>query len=145
MALNLQDYWMGRDRKFAGELTDAIKANAADTVSRIEHLVDLYCADTSEPRPAVWASGWRPKGVNARTSNAALRSRHITAQAGDVRDIKRRFARWCYASQAQLAECGLWMEDPRWTPTWVHLQTVPPGSGRRVYIPSTKPPLVPLP
>ena len=33
------------------------------------------------------------------------------------------------------------MEDPQWTPTWVHLQIVPPGSRRRVYIPSSKPAL----
>ena len=40
-----------------------------------------------------------------------------------------------------LQEIGLWMEDPQWTPTWVHLQIVPPGSRRRVYIPSSRPPL----
>jgi hypothetical protein len=34
------------------------------------------------------------------------------------------------------------MEDPQWTPTWVHLQMVPPGSHRRVYCPSSKPPMV---
>ena len=43
-----------------------------------------------------------------------------------------------------LAEVGLWLEDPRWTfdpkgDHWVHLQTVPPRSGNRVFVPSDAP------
>ena len=35
------------------------------------------------------------------------------------------------------------MEDPRWTPTWLHVQTIPPKSGRVVFIPNSSPPLDP--
>lgn len=143
--MDLHDYWMGRDARYPKDLTEAIKGNAADLVQRVNTLLDRYCADTGEPRPSVWASGWRPQGINDKTSNAAKKSTHIVAKGGDVRDSRRVLARWCYANQAQLAEWGLWMEDPRWTPTWVHLQTVPPRSGKRIFIPSTKPPLGPLP
>jgi hypothetical protein len=40
-----------------------------------------------------------------------------------------------------LQEIGLWIENPMWTPTWVHLQIVPPHSGRRIFVPSENPPL----
>jgi len=44
---------------------------------------------------------------------------------------------------AVMVECGLWAEDFRWTPTWVHLQRIPPKSGKRIYIPSNSPPKAP--
>jgi hypothetical protein len=34
-----------------------------------------------------------------------------------------------------LRDLGLWMEHPDKTPTWLHIQTVPPGSGNRVFWP----------
>jgi hypothetical protein len=33
------------------------------------------------------------------------------------------------------------MKDPQWTPSWVHLQSVPPASGDRVFIPAASPAL----
>ena len=100
------------------------------------------------------SSGYRPAGVNAATRNAALRSKHLTCHAVDLQDTihTRALATWCVRHLARLEECGLWMEDPRWTggrintDPWVHLQDVPPGSGRRIYIPvdpRTSPPTDP--
>lgn len=143
--LDLHDYWMGRDAKFRAEWTEKVQANGAETVKRINRLVDLYVVDTGNAHPDVWASGWRPEGVNSITSNAATLSSHITAEAGDVRDPVRLFAKWCNANLHALETCGLWMEDSRWCPSWVHLQTKPPKSGKRVYIPSSKPPLCGMP
>lgn len=127
---------MGRDAKYACS-AEAL-ANAAVTVSRTNELKLLYGI-----KEDVVASGWRPAEVNNATCNAAKTSTHITGQALDTKDPQRKFAKWCLANLQELEEIGLWMEDPRWTPTWVHLQTVPPKSGKRVYIPSTKPPLAP--
>lgn len=143
--LDLQDYWMGRDSKFRLEWTEEIQDNGAETVMRINRLMDMYVADTGFVRLETWASGWRPEGVNAKTANSASHSKHITAQAGDVRDPVRLFARWCNSRLDELELCELWMEDGRWCPSWVHLQTVPPKSGNRIYIPSTKPPLCGMP
>jgi len=50
--------------------------------------------------------------------------------------------RWCLKHLDVLETLGLWMEDPQWTPTWLHVQTIPPRSGHRVYIPSASPALV---
>lgn len=143
--LDIADYWMGRDSKFRLEWTEEIQDNGAETVMRINRLVDMYVSDTGNARMETWASGWRPQGVNSKASNAASHSKHITAQAGDVRDPVRLFAGWCNRHLDELELCGLWMEDSRWCPSWVHLQTIPPKSGNRIYIPSTKPPLCGMP
>lgn len=92
------------------------------------------------------ASGYRPPEVNARTANAGKSSTHLRGQGGDLQDWRdRRFAVWLVTNQRMLVEHGLWMEDPRWTAgktrsdPWVHVQIVPPASGRRIYVPSTAP------
>lgn len=147
--ITLQDYFMGRDRTHAADLTDEIRTNAALTVARVNLLLaradeqDMVEPGVDATTGSSVASGWRPLGINARTQNAATGSKHITAQACDLRDTEeRRFARWCLRNLWLLDEIGLWMEDPQWTPTWVHLQTVPPGSGKRVYRPSVAEALV---
>jgi hypothetical protein len=146
--ITLTDYFMGRDRTHASELTDEIRGNAALTVARVNLLLAAADEDLVEPgidevTGTPVASGWRPAGINARTQNAATGSKHLDGRGCDLQDTpERRFARWCLRNLAKLEEIGLWMEDPQWTPDWVHLQTVPPGSGLRVYRPSAAEPLV---
>ena len=146
------DYWMGRDASHPGDLTDGIRSNAAELLGRVNLLLSWAYRDGV--RPALdratgthVASGWRPPAVNDATPNAAAGSKHMTGEAIDLRDTGTRdLARWCLRNLDALEEIGLWMEDPQWThqppgQPWVHLQIVPPGSRRRVYVPSTKPPL----
>ena len=135
---------------YASDLTDQVKANAAETVKRVNALLEAAAKDkvyagTDEITGTVFASGWRPPSVNERTKNAASKSTHITAEGCDLQDDRktRALATWCIYNLSILANIGLWMEDPRWTPDWVHVQTRPPGSKRRVYIPSTAPPKTP--
>jgi len=143
----LQDYWMGRDARYPHALTPDVIAHATLLLGRVNLL--LAWALVENIRPALdattghhVASGWRPAEINEATSNAAKASRHITGEAIDLRDNGTRdLARWCLRNLDALEEIGLWMEDPQWTPTWVHLQTVPPASRRRVYVPSSRPPL----
>lgn len=147
--ITLKDYWMGRDKQFPADFTPEVRANGAITVDLVNALLAEAEADGVVPgvdsvtKSAV-GSGWRPPAVNAGVANAAKKSTHQTADACDVRDNKDRgFARWCLRNLAVLERIGLWMEDPQWTPTWVHLQRKPPVSGRRVYPPSTAKPLAP--
>lgn len=140
--LTLTDYWMGREVKYGRELTYDIIANANVLLDRVNALLGVFSDETGIEIEQV-ASGWRPKGINDATANAAASSRHLTGEAIDLRDTAdRALARWCLSHLQALEELGLWMEDPQWTPTWVHLQIRPPRSERRVYIPSTKPALV---
>lgn len=142
------DYFMGRDLAYPQRLTDEIRTNAAELLGRVNLLLTWALRDNV--RPALdartvshVASGWRPPEINDATANAAKQSRHLTGEAIDLRDNGTRdLARWCLRNLDALEEIGLWMEDPQWTPTWLHLQIVPPSSRRRVYCPSSKPPLV---
>jgi hypothetical protein len=139
--LTLTDYWMGREVKYSRELTYDIIANAKVLLERVNTLLGRFADETGIEIERV-ASGWRPKGINDATANAAATSRHLTGEGIDLRDTANRdLARWCLANLDALELIGLWMEDPQWTPTWVHLQSRPPKSERRVYVPSTKPPL----
>lgn len=135
--IELVQYWMGRDRAYPAELTDVIRANAAETVKRANRLIDRYQKATGDVRPRGVNSGWRPAQVNALTKGAAPRSKHMTGEALDISDASKTMKAWLMtpAGQQALIECELWMEHPDATPTWVHVQIVPPASGRRVFKP----------
>ena len=133
--ITLEAYWKGRDTEHADELTDEIRANAEIVVGRANEL--LARAGRSDIHTV--NSGWRPQGINDATANAASHSRHLTAEAVDLPDADRTLCEWAVDNLDILKELGLWMEDPRWTPTWLHVQTTPPKSGKVVYIPSTAP------
>lgn len=143
------DYLMGRDKHYPDELTVEVTDNIAELLGRVNLLLSWAYKDGV--RPALdkvtgthIASGWRPIAINDATANAASHSKHTTGQGIDLRDNGTRdLAQWCLDNAEDLAEVGIWMERPQWTPTWVHWQTVPPGSRRRFYVPSTKPPLAP--
>lgn len=142
--ITLRQYWMGRNEQFAAVLTEEIKANAIETVARCNRLLEIggfVAYDTV-------SSGWRPEALNARVSGAGARSKHIYGQAIDVLDRSRELARYCVEHLEVLADIGLWMEHPDWTYSkfgnhWVHVQTVPPGSGKRIFIPNSNSPLAP--
>ena len=137
--ITLETYLMGREKQYRDEYTDQIMEKAHITVARCNELLER--AGRSDIDKVV--SGWRPQAVNKATRNAAPSSRHITAEACDLPDADRTLAGWVADNLDVLEEVGLWAEDFRWTPTWVHLQTVAPKSGRRVFIPSVQPPLDP--
>jgi hypothetical protein len=85
--------------------------------------------------------GFRPQDCKVGEKN----SKHKDGRGIDIYDPRRQFASWCLAHPEELQKRGIHMEDPRWTPTWVHLQDVPPGSGKLVYIPSMAPALAKAP
>jgi hypothetical protein len=138
---------MGRNEKYQVEWTGAVQENARLLLGKVNALLEIADMQDAGPKymhESCVVSGWRPRAVNDRTSNAGLQSLHITGEAVDLRDWNdRRFARWCLRHADELRRLALWMEDPRWTPSWVHLQSRPPRSGRLVFIPSTRPPLAP--
>ena len=128
-ALKLTDYYMGRDRQYHAELTPELRANARETVRR----VNLLLQRAGMARKIT--SGWRPTAVNAAVPGAAKGSKHISCIAIDLEDRDGRLDAWCMAHLDVLEEIGLWLEHPDATPDWCHLQTLPPGSGNRVFEP----------
>jgi hypothetical protein len=138
--IDLKAFFNGRDKAFQDELTEEIRCNAAETVIKANELLKRAGFE----RICSVNSGWRPHRVNAAVANASATSHHLTGRAIDLPDPDRTLAAWCVAHLDVLAEIGLWLEDPRWTydadgDHWVHLQTVPPRSGHRVFIPADTP------
>lgn len=129
IVITLSDYYMGRDLLYPDELDPEKCANARLTVSRANAM--LACAGLVR----VVNSGWRPRQINARIPSASARSKHMSCQAIDLADDDGCLDRWCMDNLRVLARIGLWLEHPRATPGWCHVQVVAPGSGRRVFMP----------
>ncbi len=142
--IDLKAFYCGRDESHRDDLTDGIRRNAADTVAKANALLER----AGFAHVCSVNSGWRPRQINTATPNASATSHHLTGCAVDLPDPDRTLAAWCVNNLAALAKIGLWMEDPRWTwdangEHWVHVQTVPPRSGNRVFVPSAAPALDP--
>jgi len=142
--IDLKAFYCGRDESHRDDLTDGIRRNAADTVAKANALLER----AGFAQVCSVNSGWRPRQINAATPNASATSHHLTGCAVDLPDPDRALAAWCVNHLTVLAEIGLWLEDPRWTydangEHWVHVQTVPPRSGNRVFVPSDAPALDP--
>ena len=142
--IDLKAFYCGRDESHRDDLTDGIRRNAADTVAKANALLER----AGFAQVCSVNSGWRPRQINAATPNASATSHHLTGCAVDLPDPDRALAIWCANHLDTLAEIGLWLEDPRWTYSkdgehWVHIQTVPPRSGNRVFVPSSAPALDP--
>ena len=152
--ITLEQY-LGPWAEHADATPERIEA-AKDLLGRVNALlIELELAGVPlevNPRTQSMVSGhglggFRPQG----TSIGAARSKHKEGRAVDLYDPHREIAKWCvvHARTAcsaldkpdRLGAAGLSMEDPRWTPSWCHLQSVPPASGRAVFVPSNSPPL----
>ena len=135
--ITLADYWMGRDKLYPRALNEQILAAAPVTVARANLLLDAFYAVYPMAAPRRVNSGWRPPEINANVPGAARNSRHMTGQAIDLSDDDGALGRWCMSPNwlDALERIGLWMESTDHTKRWVHVQTVPPASKRRVFIP----------
>ena len=136
--ITLKEFYLGnRDVIYADQLTPSIREQAVKTLERANALLALFYASHPDTYRRTCNSGWRPPAVNAKTAGAAKLSKHMTGQAIDIADPDGSLDRWCMTPEGQqaLVDIGLWLEHPSSTPTWCHVQTVPPGSGRRVFYP----------
>lgn len=114
--ISLDDYFMGREEEFAKELTDEVRINALELLTR----VNGFLADNGISLVKV-SSGWRPLAVNKSLKNAAKRSLHMAGKAIDIKDRNRQLAKLFLRNSKLLTKHSLWMEDPASTPRWVHL------------------------
>lgn len=127
--LGLFDYWKGRDRTNASELTKEVLNNASDLIVRVNAVLSLFGYKRGVN------SGWRPLSVQMEVNPRAPNSKHITGNAIDLEDKDGKLKEWCVFHQDILEKYGLYMEHPESTPTWVHLQNIPPKSGKRIFRP----------
>jgi uncharacterized protein YcbK (DUF882 family) len=115
--ITLEAYWKNRDKTFASELTDTIKDNAKELLKRVNGL--LYAMRVVNVKVT---SGWRPQEINSMYGGAP-NSYHLIGQAVDIADHDRRLSKEIQDRTWLLKEYGLWMEDPKFTSTWVHLDS----------------------
>lgn len=115
-------------REIEHPLTPEMEANLEQLLRAVNVVRSAY------ERPMIVSSGYRPRVINSAVGGR-VGSAHLRCQAVDFLDRAGLLAAWCLAHTDVLEAAGLYMEDPRWTPTWVHLQTNAPASGRRVFIP----------
>ncbi len=133
MAISLEAYFTDRrsgvDRryKFASEFTNEVQVNAEDLIKRINKFLAELGVITSQV-----SSGWRPPSLNAKISNAAKKSHHMTGKAVDLVDstgelgaliVKKEEWLEAHGQPSLLEKHGLWLENPNVTPGWVHLDT----------------------
>lgn len=88
--------------------------------------------------PMFVSSGYRSSEDN-RVAGGATSSLHMVCAAVDIKDSSGDLWQWLMKNLDFIKLHSLWLEDRRWTPTWVHFQIFPPKSGRRIFIPNSKP------
>jgi len=131
------------------DATPEVIAAATAMLIPVNNLLDKMVADgctmlvNSHTKCYVSGSGnggFRPQDCPI----GAPKSKHKTGHGVDIYDPYRELAKWCYAHPEALQALGLTMENARWTPSWLHLQDVPPGPPgspwRPDFIPDSSPP-----
>ena len=121
-----QEILQGREKKYP--LTDKMEANLLRLLAAVNILRVVY------GQPMIVSSGYRPPEINTSVGGKP-KSKHMTCEAVDFLDRDGRLTLWCLEHLDVLEQAGLWMEDPRYTASWLHVQVSPPKSGKRVFIP----------
>ena len=131
----VEDYLRQHGKGHEDELTDTMRLDAALICDKANMLLEEF----GENRGL--RSGWRPKSVNDKVPGAARSSKHIICQAVDIADDDGRLKEFVFKTEEEggypvLEQHNLWAEYGSATPTWLHIQIVAPGSGKRVFFPN---------
>lgn len=123
--IKLEEILMGRDKEFP--LDTALKNNLKKLHEALNKFRVIY------GKPMLVTSGYRPGEYN-KAAGGANKSNHTICLACDFADSNGDLDAFCIANPEVLEECGLYLEHPKWTKGWCHLQCVPPKSGNRIFI-----------
>jgi uncharacterized protein YcbK (DUF882 family) len=107
-----KDYLMGRDKIYPINLNQAL--NMANLLSRVNHLIGSLKIETH------LSSGYRPGHFN-KAAGGSARSGHLTCEAIDLIDHDGSVGQMLKNNVKLLEEYGLYLENPEFTKTWVHL------------------------
>jgi hypothetical protein len=116
--ITLKDYLMGRDKEYPLDVLQA--QNAAELLARVNWLFG------SLEIHAKVSSGYRPSAINKKIGGAKM-STHAVCAGIDIIDPYGFLAAKMLDHLDLLEECGLWLEDPRYTKSknshggWIHL------------------------
>lgn len=99
-------------------------------------------------KPLFVTSGVRSYLDQMRIDKAAGRkpaygSMHLKGAAVDIADKNHALWNWLMDNMPLVEKLGFFLEDKRWTDSWVHLQVIAPKSGNRIFQPYAGPPPAP--
>lgn len=115
--ITLENYKMGRDKLYPKEWTPEVEKNAIKLLLAINSFLNEIGITK-----AVVSSGFRPSAINAALPNSAKKSAHMTGLACDIQDNKNQDLATLIASKPDLLrKYNLFMENPKSTKNWVHL------------------------
>jgi uncharacterized protein YcbK (DUF882 family) len=124
MLISRDEVLQGRDKEYP--LTPELEKNLQNLLKAVNMFRDLY------GKPLIVSSGYRPGKYN-QAAGGAKGSLHLSCQAVDFADADGKLKEYCVHNQLVLEACGLWMESPDRTPSWVHLDVHPRSS--RIFTP----------
>lgn len=107
---------MGRDREYP--LTPELEKNLSILLVRVNKLRQVWA------KPLIVTSGYRPEHYNVIAGGAA-NSTHKTCEAVDFLDRGQELSSWLVNNPDILRECGLFLENPKFTRTWAHVDIRP--------------------
>lgn len=125
--ISMSDFLMGRAK--LEDLSEELIGNANTIVPRANQLLDAFGSSRG------CNSGYRTSSDQDRINPGAPLSKHTICAAIDLEDKDGKLKAFCLANLQVLESIGLWIEDPKATPTWLHIQCLPPKSGHRIFIP----------
>jgi len=120
------------------DVTKTVTGNALDMLNRVNALLTDYQASggvlPTNPKTKTFVSGETGGGFRPQSFPiGASKSSHKTGQGVDIYDPKDNLKNWLMRHQHVLIARNLYMEDPRFTDTWCHLQSRP--TRNRVFMP----------
>lgn len=125
--ISLQDYMMGRDEDYPP--TPEMIENATNLLEQLSLLEEeLHVI-------FILNSGYRPEAmIEKGLLPGCPHDAHSTCQGIDLHDPDLAISGMLVWNQAFLEKVGLYMESPQSAKTHLHLQSVPPKSGKRIFI-----------
>lgn len=120
----------GRDQQYPNDYTQEI----SDNLDKL--LIVMNQIRSAWGKPMTVDSGWRPPSINASTPGAATHSKHMLGLAVDIADADGSLWSWVLENLELMQQLGIFFEDRRWTPNWVHFGLGAPASGKRIFVPN---------
>jgi uncharacterized protein YcbK (DUF882 family) len=109
-------------------VSPAVEANAHTFVEKVNALLMRF----GESRKLT--SGFRDPKSNKAAMGSSY-SWHMFGLAADIEDRPGTLGAWVKEHPEALEACGLYAEHPTTTPGWVHVQSEPPPSKKRLFWP----------
>jgi hypothetical protein len=116
MSITREEILQGRDKEYP--LSQELEANLTGLLAAVNQFRSIY------GKPLLVSSGYRPGRFN-KAAGGAKGSFHLVCKAVDFQDADGKLKEYCVHNLLVLEACGLWMEAPERTPTWVHLDIHP--------------------